>query len=195
MKRETNTKALQKLDFNTFMKEPSGSKFCAFNALVLRIGQLSSIATTAQQMDKAKITNLMNTIEHNNWYLTATAGVENMPHFMVVVQKVNQELGKITTSIPNFDEPADRQDTDRYKFKRNILLVQGLQDDDSASNSDDSDDNYHAHSSGSEGKNPVAINFGGQRRYWRPPGNHRHYHNHYGRHQRRRYDRDRGSGR
>lgn len=68
-KRKTNSKVLQSLDFNTFIKEASGSKLRKFNALVLRIERLSAIATADQQTDKAKITNLMNSIEPMNWYL------------------------------------------------------------------------------------------------------------------------------
>lgn len=44
-KRETNTKALMRLDFDTLLKEANGSTLKAFNNLVLQIEHLSAIST------------------------------------------------------------------------------------------------------------------------------------------------------
>lgn len=66
---ETNSKALQRLNFPSFIEDASGSTLRAFNALVLRIERLSAIATADQQTNKAKITNLMKSIESMHWYL------------------------------------------------------------------------------------------------------------------------------
>lgn len=168
-KRETNTKSLQRLDFSTFLKEAGGSTLRAFNAFVLRIERLSAIATIDQQTEKAKITNLMNTIEHLNWYLTATAGVELIPHFTGVVQKINHELGKIATSVPNFDEQQrPRQDSDLHKIKRDILLALGINNEDDSSTSEDSDYNDQERTTDSDENSAATIQFGGQRRYGRP---------------------------
>lgn len=103
-------------------------------------------------------------------------GVEAITHFTGVVKKINHELGKIATIIPNFDEPTTRPDNDRFKVKRDILLALGLRDLNASSSSDDSDENDQAHSSDSDqphysdsDENKAAvINFGCQRRYGRP---------------------------
>lgn len=194
-KREKNTKVLKRIDSSTFLNDASGSSLRAFNALVLRIEQLSAIATEDQQSDKAKITNLMDTIEPMHWNLAATAGVEAIPHFTGAVQKINHELGKIATSIPNFDEPKSSHETDRYKVKRDILLALGLQDNDESSNSDNSEDNDNVRSSDSDENKAAVINFGGKRRYGRPSGKYQRHNNSFGRKRCKRYDRDKGSSR
>lgn len=102
-KGETNFKALQRLDFEMFLQDASGSTLREFNSLVPRTERPSAIATEDQYCDEAKINILMNTIEPINWYITATERVETIPHFTGVVQKINHELGKTATNIHNFD--------------------------------------------------------------------------------------------
>lgn len=189
-KRETNTKALQRLDFEAFMKDASGSTLPTLNALVLQIDRLSAISIAEKQTDKAKITNLMSSIESTNWYLSATSGVEAIPHFTGVVQKINHELGKIATSIPDFDEPQERRASNRFKIKRDFLLALGVTEKDDSSSSDKSDDNEQARTSDSEENAFTNFTFGGQRRYGKPPGRFQWNNGLFRRDQRRRYGRE-----
>lgn len=106
-----------------------------------------------------------------HWYITATAGIESTPHFTGVVQNITHELGKIVTSITEFDEPkTDRHYSKKYKSKREILMALGIPADDDSSTSDSSDENDHARTSDSDATTLATINFGGQRRYDRQPG-------------------------
>lgn len=76
-------------------KKPDGSTLKAFNKLVHKIEQLSTIATPDQQTDRAKIGTLKGTIESITWYVLATFGIESSTHFSGVVQRIKHELAKI----------------------------------------------------------------------------------------------------
>lgn len=200
LRRETNTKSLLRLDFKKFLKDVDGSNLKAINNLVLRIEQLSAITTTDQRTERAKIRNLMNAIERTHWYITATAGVEQINHFTEVVQRINHHLAKMTTNNPRFDDESTRPDMEKFRIKRDILLAVGIYDDEEDFSNDGSDDNDAVKTTESEGEdNPHDIQFGGQRRYGTNPGyqRRRNYncHNHRGgKSGRARYSRGRRDG-
>lgn len=155
-----------RLDFKQLLKEANGSTLKAFNTLVLRIEQLSAIATPDKQTDKAKIGTLMSTIEAMPWYVLATVGVEGISHFSGVVQKVNHELAKISVCDPSLGEMVGKMDSDRANIRKDILYALGI-DGDSDSSKEDSDDNDTAKSTESDHDKYKRIQFGGQRTYCR----------------------------
>lgn len=187
-KRETNSKALMRLDFNELLKEADGSTRKAFNLLVLKIEQLSAIATPDQQSDRAKIGTLTSTIEKFPWYVLASVGIESIPHFSGVVQKINHELAKISICSPSFGESIEGSGRDHAKVKRDILYALGL--DQGESSSDDSEENDTAKTTDSDNdrENEKRIHYNGQRMYGKHPSKHRRFSDH-----RRRFDKHRGT--
>lgn len=163
-----------RLDFRRILKESEGSNLKAFNALVMKIEQLSAISTPDQQTDRAKIGILMRTIESMPWYVLATVGVESIGHFSGVVQKINHELAKIVIRNPSLEQVDDLDgiSKDRAQIKRDILYALGMLDGE-ASSGDESQDNDTAKTTDSESDGEKVVQYGGQRMYGRNPENYK----------------------
>lgn len=179
-KRANNTKALMRLVFNELLKEVGGSTRKAFNLLVLKIEQLSAIATPHQQIERAEIGTLMSTvvtIESMHWYVLDTVDIESITHFSGVVQKISHELTKMSICDPNCNQPIEGgSDRDNARAKKYILYALEVTDGKEAqSDSDDSDDSDTAKKTNSGRKEESRIKFG-QRMYgFHPPKNRRNY--------------------
>lgn len=123
-KRDTNSKALRRLDFSEFLKDAKGSQTRAFNNLVLRIEKLSTVAEVEDSSEKARISNLMKAIEKTPWFLMATAGTDELRTFTEVVQKVNLALSKQVLNNPSFDAVESGSKTDDA-VKPGVLFAAG----------------------------------------------------------------------
>lgn len=118
-KRDSNSKAMMRLQFEKFLAVSNASVHQAFNEIVLRIEKHSAIATSDLQTKRAKITALMSTLERTPWFIQDTAGVEYLKEFSSVVQKVSHELKKMTLHDPSM--AGNTEDNGRDRIHRGIL--------------------------------------------------------------------------
>lgn len=170
-KRGTNSKALQRLTIDNFLKDAGGSPLKAFNALGLRIDQLAAVATPDQQSDHAKITVLLRAIERTSWFIAATAGTDRLPHFTSVVERINHELAKMAVNDPSFSRQENRGNSDRMRIVRDVLYALGDEaTDDEAYPEATDEDGHDDQTETEEAANGQDILFAGQRRYGKPPG-------------------------
>lgn len=138
--RETNTKALLRLNLDKIMKEALESPVKGFNRLLLRIEKLAAVPTADQQTDWAKITVMMNAIERTPWFIQATAGTEAIPHFTGVVEKINHELSKQALNDPKFAKEESSSGGERMRIMRDILFARRSEEEASPNDGDVQDD-------------------------------------------------------